>query len=67
VRFCPRWVASAGRCLFAGCFAELEDELTAFTAQGYRGAGSPDRADAMVWALTELIVRARPEPRVAQL
>jgi phage terminase large subunit-like protein len=26
------------------------------TVQGYRGKGSPDRVDALVWALTELIV-----------
>lgn len=26
------------------------------TVQGYMGKGSPDRVDALVWALTELIV-----------
>jgi phage terminase large subunit-like protein len=26
------------------------------TAQGYLGKGSPDRLDALVWALTDLIV-----------
>ncbi|MFL6730027.1 MAG: terminase large subunit domain-containing protein [Sphingomicrobium sp.] len=54
----------AGRCLFAGQFAELEDQLTAMTPDGYRGSGSPDRADAMVWALTELVVRPPAVPRV---
>jgi phage terminase large subunit-like protein len=39
-----------------GRFAELEDQLCAFTTQGYRGEGSPDRADALVWALTELML-----------
>lgn len=38
----------------AGCFDELEDQLCAMTPAGYVGEGSPDRADALVWALTEL-------------
>jgi phage terminase large subunit-like protein len=54
----------AGRCLLGGTFPDLEDQLAAMTPQGYCGIGSPDRADAMVWALTELVVRAPPEPRV---
>lgn len=57
----------ARRCLFAGRFPELEDQLTAMTADGFDGRGSPDRADAMVWALTELVVRAPAEPRVRAL
>jgi len=37
------------------------------TYAGYEGAGSPDRADAMVWAMTEL-ARAEPAlPRVRRL
>lgn len=35
-------------------FPELEDELANFTRDGFVGDGSPDRADALVWALTEL-------------
>ena len=32
---------------------------------GYEGPGrSPDRADALVWALSELMLRRRAEPRV---
>jgi len=57
----------AKRCLFAGTFPELEDQLTALTADGFTGGGSPDRADAMVWALTELVVRAPALPRVRGL
>jgi phage terminase large subunit-like protein len=57
----------AGRCLFAGGFAELEDQLTALTPAGFSGGRSPDRADAMVWALTELVVNRAPEPRVRGL
>jgi phage terminase large subunit-like protein len=60
-----------GRARFAGSFPELEDELCAMTRGGsYRGggSGSPDRADAMVWALTELMLGpARTEPRVRSL
>jgi phage terminase large subunit-like protein len=54
------------RCLFAGAFPDLEDELTSLTAQGPLGR-SPDRADAMVWALTELVLRVPAEPRVRGL
>jgi phage terminase large subunit-like protein len=56
-----------GRCLFAGGFPELEDELTALTPGGVAGGRSPDRADAMVWALTELVVNRMAEPRVRGL
>jgi phage terminase large subunit-like protein len=51
----------------AGAFAALEDQLVAFTTGGYVGEGSPDRADAAVWALTELMLHANPmEPWFAQ-
>lgn len=52
----------------AGRFPELEDELCGLTlGGGYQGPGrSPDRADAMVWAMTELIRPPR-EPRVRRL
>ena len=53
----------AGHAKFAGCFPELEDELCAMTCGGYQGPGSPDRADAMVWAMTSLFERS-PTPRV---
>lgn len=39
-----------------GGLPELEDQLCGFTASGYVGDGSPDRADALVWALTELML-----------
>lgn len=38
----------------AGMFPELEDQMTAMTTAGYTGDRSPDRVDAMVWALSEL-------------
>jgi phage terminase large subunit-like protein len=57
-----------GKAKLAGRFPELEDELAGLTqGGGYQGPGrSPDRADAMVWALTELL-RPRAEPRVRRL
>ena len=35
-------------------FPALEDQMCMMTSQGYEGAGSPDRLDALVWALSEL-------------
>lgn len=43
-----------GKIRFAGRFPELEDELCAFTTSGYVGSQSPNRADAFVWAFSEL-------------
>lgn len=49
----------------AGAFPALEDELNGLTTGGaYLGAGSPDRADACVWALGELIGSGEPRVRV---
>jgi len=56
-----------GMAKLEGRFAELEDQLCALTWSGYHGAGSPDRADAMVWAMTELFEKERPMPRVRRL
>lgn len=45
----------------AGVFAALEEELAGLQASGgYQGPGrSPDRADALVWAATELMLGRR--------
>lgn len=47
-------------------FGELEDQLCNFTTMGYMGDRSPDRADALIWALTELFPgmtkKAKPPP-----
>ena len=43
-----------GKIRHVGFFRELEDELAGFSTTGYTGSGSPNRADALVWALTEL-------------
>jgi phage terminase large subunit-like protein len=59
----------AGKAFFGGEFPELEAELGGMTAGGgYEGPGrSPDRADAMVWALTVLSETRSGVPRVRRL
>lgn len=37
-----------------GSFPELEGQMCQMTAGGYKGPGSPDRVDALVWGFTEL-------------
>jgi len=44
-----------GRVSHVGEFQELEDEMCSMTPSGFTGDHSPDRADAMVWAMTELL------------
>jgi phage terminase large subunit-like protein len=53
----------------AGRFPELEDELCGLVAGGgYEGPGrSPDRADALVWAVSELVWGTRGEAAVRGL
>jgi phage terminase large subunit-like protein len=43
-----------GRVHHVGAFAALEDQMVLMTPQGYLGATSPDRLDALVWGLTDL-------------
>lgn len=45
-----------GRVSHMGSMPELEDEMVNMTRTGYMGRGSPNRVDALVWALTELMV-----------
>lgn len=47
-----------GRVSHVGSFSELEDQMCQIDASGFIGEGSPDRADALVWALTELMIDA---------
>lgn len=47
-------LAADGKIRHVGYFPELEDELCAFSTTGYTGEASPNRADAYVWAITEL-------------
>ncbi|EJU11426.1 hypothetical protein LH128_18919 [Sphingomonas sp. LH128] len=56
----------AGRVRHAGTFAALEDQMCGLLAGGgYQGPGrSPDRADALVWALSELMLGKTVDPKV---
>ncbi|WP_332116058.1 phage terminase large subunit [Azorhizobium caulinodans] len=45
-----------GLVVHAGRFPELEDQMTNFSTAGYVGERSPDRADAMIWAMSELML-----------
>ena len=50
-----------------GSFAALEDEMCDFGVGGLSSGRSPDRVDALVWAISSLALRAQPEPRVRGL
>lgn len=58
-----------GKVAHVGAWPALEDELCGLQAGGgYEGPGrSPDRADALVWALTELMLGRRGRPGVREL
>jgi phage terminase large subunit-like protein len=59
-----------GRVHHARTFRALEDQMAAVCADGYRGRGSPDRVDALVWALTDLIIEPASswqEPKVRRI
>jgi len=45
-----------GRVFHAKGLGSLEAQMVQMTRTGYRGTGSPDRLDALVWALTDLIL-----------
>jgi phage terminase large subunit-like protein len=50
-----------GRVSHVGAFAALEDEMCSAIGEGQK---SPDRLDALVWAVSDLMLRRRAEPRV---
>ena len=59
-----------GRVYHVGGFAQLEDQMSLMTAHGFEGSGSPDRVDALVWALHELMIepaKSWQRPRVRAL
>jgi phage terminase large subunit-like protein len=56
-----------GRVRHVGAFPELEDELCDFGPGGLSSGRSPDRLDALVWALTHLMLGSKAEPRVRAL
>lgn len=45
------------RVMHAAPLAALEDQMCRMTLHGYAGEGSPDRVDALVWALHEVMIR----------
>jgi hypothetical protein len=49
-----------GRVKFAHRMPELEEQMLAMTSGGFVGDGSPDRLDAAVWCLHELMGAAEP-------
>ena len=58
-----------GKVSHAGAYRALEDEMCGIGLGGdYAGPGrSPDRADALVWALTELMLGSQGKPGVRGL
>lgn len=50
-----------GRISHVGGLPDLEDQLCQIGPDGFIGEGSPDRADALVWALTELMLGGSPK------
>jgi predicted phage terminase large subunit-like protein len=56
-----------GKVMHLRGLGELEEQMAQMTAQGFLGTGSPDRVDALVWALTDLMIAGAatgPGPRV---
>lgn len=56
-----------GRVKHAGNFPALEDEMADFGPDGLSAGRSPDRVDALVWAITALMQRAFATPRLRSL
>lgn len=53
-----------GKVHHVGTFSELEEQMGMMTTVGYQGGASPDRLDALVWALTELMLKPTAAPFV---
>jgi phage terminase large subunit-like protein len=59
-----------GRVFHRGPFRALEDQMAAMTTHGFAGRGSPDRVDALVWAITYLMIEPSGrigDPRIRSL
>lgn len=59
-----------GRVGHVAGLSDLEDQMGQMTTRGFAGKGSPDRVDALVWALTDLILEPAAvwrSPRVRSL
>ena len=55
-----------GRVVHCGAFPALEEEMMALGGEA-AGSKSPDRADALVWALTHLLLAGKTQPRLRAL
>jgi phage terminase large subunit-like protein len=53
-----------GRVAHVGAFPALEDEMADFGPDGLSSGRSPDRLDALVWAVTALVLSPTGDPRV---
>lgn len=49
-----------GRVSHVGVLTKLEDQMMLLTSAGYEGEGSPDRVDAVVWGLTDIMLNTKP-------
>ncbi|MEL6678269.1 MAG: terminase family protein, partial [Pseudomonadota bacterium] len=56
-----------GRVAHVGLHPELEDQMCWMARSGYTGTGSPDRVDALVWALTDLMITPAEQFRAPRL
>jgi phage terminase large subunit-like protein len=56
-----------GRVAHVGAFPELERQMCDFAADGLSEGKSPDRLDALVWAITELMLATRAAPGIRTL
>jgi phage terminase large subunit-like protein len=56
-----------GRVHHVGALPALEDEMAAFGPDGLSGGRSPDRLDALVWAITALALDREGTPRLRRL
>ncbi|MFZ2287579.1 MAG: phage terminase large subunit [Bacteroidales bacterium] len=59
-----------GKVRHVGYMRDLEEELSAFTTNGYTGEDSPNRADALVWAVSFLfpgVIKPRKEKKDQQV
>jgi phage terminase large subunit-like protein len=56
-----------GRISHVGVFEALEQQMLTFGTRGLRGGVSPDRLDALVWAMTDLMLEPQPRPSIKRI
>lgn len=56
-----------GRVLHYGPHVLLEDQMCNFTGVPHKGMQSPDRLDALVWAITDLMLGRKNSPKIRTL